>query len=81
MIVADKSPVSKFDLLDEFFWLNYDLVESVSIVNAIGLKINYHSMQRDTQQFGYVPQYSSVSRLVKFSFEVYGYKKYNYLNY
>lgn len=59
-----KEPVGKLELLDELekkFGLHYEFVESVGIVNVTGLKVNYYSMQRDAEQFGYVPQHSSVS--------------------
>jgi len=70
-----KAPVSKFELLKELgqkFGLNHELHDVLNTVNATGLKINYYSMNKIAQQFGYEPQVSSMNGIVD---EIEGVKK------
>ena len=58
-----KSPVSKFDLLNELkdeFGLKYEIDKSVNIVNATGVKINYYSTNYKAKSVGYSPQNTSL---------------------
>jgi nucleoside-diphosphate-sugar epimerase len=58
-----KSPVSKFDLLDELeseFGLQYEVDKGVNIVNATGTKLNYFSTNRAAEKYGYIPSRSSL---------------------
>jgi hypothetical protein len=58
-----KSPISKFDLLNELkdeFGLKYEIDKSVNIVNATGVKINYYSTNYKAKSVGYSPQNTSL---------------------
>ena len=63
-----KSPVSKFDLLDEMeskFGLKYEIDESVSIVNATGVKFNYYSINYMAKSLGYKPKNFSLDGIIQ----------------
>lgn len=58
-----RSPVDKFTLLaslQENFGLTYDRQEMSSVINATGAKLNYYSMNRRAEAFGYVPAKKSL---------------------
>jgi hypothetical protein len=63
-----KSPVSKFDLLDEMeseFGLKYGVDKSVNIVNVTGLKTNYYSIIDMADNIGYIPKNSSLNAVIQ----------------
>jgi len=63
-----KSPIAKFDLLDELkseFGLKYEIIKNVNIVNATGCKLNYYSINYMAKGIGYKPKYSSLSGIVQ----------------
>ena len=63
-----KSPISKFDLLDELkseFGLRYEIDKSVNIVNATGCKLNYYSINKLTGRFKYFPKNTSINGIFK----------------
>jgi len=58
-----KAPVDKLALLtamQEQFSLKYELIESVTGVNATGSKTHYYSLNTDAKAFGYMPQFLSL---------------------
>jgi len=58
-----KSPVSKFDLLNELkdeFGLKYEIDRDVDIVNASGSKINYYSKNHLAGRISYFAKYSAL---------------------
>jgi nucleoside-diphosphate-sugar epimerase len=62
-----KSPVSKFDLLyklEREFGLSYEIDNSIDIVNATGPKINYYSVNRKAEEYGYIPRLSSLDSVI-----------------
>jgi hypothetical protein len=63
-----KSPVSKFDLLDELeseFGLKYEVDKSVSIINSTGIKMNYYSTSRVSNNIGYKPKNTSKKGIIQ----------------
>ena len=63
-----KSPVSKFDLLSELeskFGLNYEINESIDIINATRLKINYYSTNKIAKDMGYDPINTSLESVIQ----------------
>ena len=63
-----KSPVSKFDLLSELeskFGLNYEINESIDIINATGSKINYYSTNKIAKDMGYDPINTSLESVIQ----------------
>jgi len=63
-----KSPISKFDLLDELkseFELRYEIDKSVSIVNATGFKLNYYSMNDKAKNVSYKPKFTSLNGIIE----------------
>ena len=63
-----KSPVSKFDLLDELkkgFGLRYTVDKSVAIVNATGFKMNYYSLNKIAYNLKYTPQFTSFNGIIQ----------------
>jgi len=62
-----KSPVSKFDLLDELkseFGLKYEVNKGVNIVNAARVKINYYSINNMAKSIGYKPKGNSLEGIL-----------------
>ncbi len=63
-----KSPVSKFDLVNELkdiYGLHYTIGESGNVVNATGAKINYYSMNKTLNKIEYSPINTSLSGVIK----------------
>ena len=63
-----QSPVSKFDLLVELkrhFGLEYEIDESIKIINATGAKLNYYSHNRIAEKIGYKAKHSSMSGVIQ----------------
>ncbi|MBE7565745.1 NAD-dependent epimerase/dehydratase family protein [Acidithiobacillus sp. HP-11] len=61
------APVDKFTLLasmQESFNLKYELQDIVTGVNATGTKINYFSMNKRAENFGYSPTISSLDSVL-----------------
>ncbi len=62
-----KAPVDKMTLLanmKERFGLAYEVRETPAGVNATGVKINYFSMNRRAEKFGYMPSRSSLESVL-----------------
>ena len=58
-----KSPVSKFDLLNELkneFGFEYEAKDGINIINASGAKLNYYSTNYSANRIGYTAKYSSL---------------------
>jgi len=63
-----KSPVSKLDLLEELkseFGLRYKIDNSINIINATGLKLNYYSINRVAKSIGYKSKFTSLEGLTQ----------------
>ena len=63
-----KSPVSKFDLLDELeseFGLKYEIDKGANIVNATGVKLNYYSTNMAAKKMGYKPKITSLDGIIQ----------------
>ena len=63
-----KSPISKFDLLDELeerFGLQYEAGKDANIVNATGVKFNYYSTNNNAKNIGYKPKNTSLKGVVE----------------
>jgi nucleoside-diphosphate-sugar epimerase len=63
-----KSPVSKFDLLDEMeseFGLRYKIDRSIGVINATGLKNNYYSISGMAKELGYEPKNTSLDGIIQ----------------
>jgi len=63
-----KSPVSKFNLLNELvsvFGLEYGVEDGVNIVNATGIKSNYYSLNKAAKSIGYNPKNTSLEGLIQ----------------
>jgi nucleoside-diphosphate-sugar epimerase len=63
-----KSPISKFDLLAELgikLGLEYEIDNSIDIVNATGVKLNYYSTNSAANSIGYTPIYTSLDGIFK----------------
>jgi len=63
-----KSPISKFDLLDglgDKLGLEYEIDNSIDIVNATGVKLNYYSTNSAANSIGYTPIYTSLDGIFK----------------
>jgi len=63
-----KSPVSKFDLLSELggkFGLKYEIDESVGIINATGVKLNYYSTNNIASKTEYNPKNTSLEGVLQ----------------
>ncbi len=62
-----KSPVSKFDLLHKLknkFGLEYEIDNTIKIVDATGIKRKYYSKFRLTENINYIPCNSSLNGLI-----------------
>ena len=58
----------KFDLLSELeskFGLNYEINESIDIINATGSKINYYSTNKIAKDMGYDPINTSLESVIQ----------------
>jgi nucleoside-diphosphate-sugar epimerase len=63
-----KSPISKFDLLNELrseFGLKYEIDKDISIVNATGVKMNYYSVNRRAIKLNYRPKRNSLKGIIQ----------------
>jgi len=63
-----KSPIAKFDLLfamKDKFNLNYEIAESLDIVNIAGHKMHYYSTSNNAKNIGYEPKNTSLEGVVK----------------
>jgi nucleoside-diphosphate-sugar epimerase len=63
-----KSPVSKFDLLNELkdeFGLKYEIDKGIDIINATGGKINYYSTNKKAKKINYTPIRKSLAGIVR----------------
>ena len=64
-----KSPVSKFNLLNELkggFGLEYEVEEGINIVNATGIKLNYYSLNKVAKKsIGYNPKNTSLDGIIQ----------------
>jgi len=63
-----KSPVSKFDLLNELksgFGLEYEVEEDINIVNATGIKSNYYSLNKAAKSISYNPKNTSLEGIIQ----------------
>ena len=63
-----KSPISKFDLLDELrdkLGLEYEIDNNVDTINATGAKLNYYSINRVAENIGYKPTDTSKDGVYK----------------
>ena len=59
---------SLFDLLSELeskFGLNYEINESIDIINATGSKINYYSTNKIPKDMGYDPINTSLESVIQ----------------
>lgn len=62
-----RDPIDKTTLLkamEDNFGLKYEVTQSGSGVNATGLKPHYYSLNKKAEQFGYIPNYSSLEGLM-----------------
>ena len=64
-----KEPITKYDLLESMaqeFGLTYQFDCTYNLKNdATGLKRYYYSVNKSAEDYGYVPEYSSISGLYK----------------
>ena len=63
-----KSPVSKFNLLNELvgmFGLEYEVDDGINIVNATGIKSNYYSLNKAAKSINYNPKNSSLDGIIQ----------------
>ena len=63
-----KSPISKFDLLNELkdeFGLKYEIDKGIDIINATGGKINYYSTNKKAKKINYTPIRKSLAGIVR----------------
>ena len=63
-----KSPISKFDLLDELgerFGLQYEAGKNANIVNATGGKLNYYSTNNMAKNINYEPKNTSLDGIIQ----------------
>jgi len=63
-----KSPVSKFNLLNELereFGLKYEVNKSVNIINATGIKSNYYSLNKAAKSISYNPKNTSLEGIIQ----------------
>jgi nucleoside-diphosphate-sugar epimerase len=63
-----KSPVSKFNLLNELksgFGLEYEVEEDINIVNATGIKSNYYSLNKAAKSISYNPKNTSLEGIIQ----------------
>ena len=63
-----KSPISKFDLLDELgerFGLQYEAGKDANIVNATGVKFNYYSTNTMEKSIRYNPKNTSLDGIIQ----------------
>jgi len=63
-----KSPVSKFNLLNELvgvFGLEYEIEDGINIVNATGIKSNYYSLNKAAKSIGYNPKNTSLEGIIQ----------------
>ena len=63
-----RSPISKFDLLDELrdkLGLEYEIDNNVDTINATGAKLNYYSINRVAENIGYKPTDTSKDGVYK----------------
>jgi len=63
-----KSPVSKFNLLNELvgmFGLEYEVDDGINIVNATGIKSNYYSLNKAAKSINYNPKNTSLEGIIQ----------------
>lgn len=62
-----QAPVEKMTLLasmEERFGLRYEVCNALTGVNAMGFKMNYFSMNRRAEMFGYMPSNYSLEDII-----------------
>ena len=62
-----KSPIAKFDLLDELkseFGLKYEIDKHTSVIDATGSKLNYYSLRKNAKNIGFAAKRTSMDGLI-----------------
>ncbi len=66
--VYSQKPVTKFEILDYFtsqYGLKYIVKSDTKILIALSIKKHYYSYNSKVQEVGYIPQYSSMDRIIQ----------------
>jgi nucleoside-diphosphate-sugar epimerase len=65
--IYSKSPISKFDILEEFskyYDFQYSSTDNLKFEKSIGDKTKYYSIDRSANDLGYSPKFSSIESLL-----------------